>query len=144
MIHHNNFIVNEIIVVYHFTMNENYWRSRWSRDQIRAILLEQFQGFWERDTGIPRDQLAQLMRAAPLPHAVIVDFYVPEQRMLIQVTQNLDQSGVREREVRALGDSLKALGLDHGLILTEVGAEPILEDGLTIGIRSSAQWLLAQ
>ncbi|GEM_PF-6434990 len=36
---------------------------------MRAMLLEQAQGFWERDTGIPRDQLAQLTRAAPLPHA---------------------------------------------------------------------------
>lgn len=76
------------------------------------------------------------------PGGFEVDFYLPEQRMLVQVTQNLDQSGVRERELRALSDGLKALGLDHGLILTENGAEPIQQDGLTIEIRSLAQWLL--
>ncbi|MCS6882429.1 MAG: ATP-binding protein [Oscillochloridaceae bacterium] len=36
------------------------------------MLLEQFQAFWRRDTGIERAQLAQLERAAPLPHAVII------------------------------------------------------------------------
>jgi hypothetical protein len=65
-------------------------------------------------------------------------------RMLVQATQNLDQTGVREREVHALSDGLKALGLDRGLILTETGAESIQQDGLTIEIRSLAQWLLGR
>lgn len=53
-------------------MNENGWRSRWSRDQIRTMLLEQFEAFWGKDTGIERAQLAEVQRAAHLPHAVIV------------------------------------------------------------------------
>jgi predicted AAA+ superfamily ATPase len=53
-------------------MNENSWRARWSSDQIRAMLLEQIQSFWQRDTGIPRSQLAVVEQAAALPHAVIV------------------------------------------------------------------------
>ena len=53
-------------------MNENNWRTRWPRDQIRAMLLEQFNGFWRRDTGIERTQLAELERAKALPHAVII------------------------------------------------------------------------
>ena len=36
------------------------------------MLLEQFQAFWQRDTGIERTQLAEIERAAPLPHAVII------------------------------------------------------------------------
>lgn len=36
------------------------------------MLLEQFQAFWRRDTCIERAQLADLERAAPLPHAVII------------------------------------------------------------------------
>jgi uncharacterized protein len=68
----NDFIDNEIILVYNFSMSENNWTTRWSRDQIRAMLLEQFQAFWRRDTGIERTQLAELERAAPLPHAVII------------------------------------------------------------------------
>ena len=53
-------------------MNENPWKARWSEDQIKAMLLEQFDSFWKRDTGIPRDRLADLERASGLPHAVIV------------------------------------------------------------------------
>ncbi|HEY5269896.1 MAG TPA: ATP-binding protein [Anaerolineales bacterium] len=53
-------------------MNENLWKSRWSKDQIKAMLLEQFDSFWKRDTGIPRDKLAVVEQAARLPHAVIV------------------------------------------------------------------------
>ena len=58
--------------MYHFIMNENYWKSRWSKDQIKAMLLEQFDSFWKRDTGIPRDQLVEVEKAASLPHAVIL------------------------------------------------------------------------
>jgi predicted AAA+ superfamily ATPase len=68
----NDFIDNENNWMYDCSMNENNWIARWSREQIRAMLLEQFQAFWRRDTGIERTQLAELERAAPLPHAVIV------------------------------------------------------------------------
>jgi len=53
-------------------MSENYWRTRWSKEQTRAMLLEQSESFWRRDTGIERTQLAELERAARLPHAVII------------------------------------------------------------------------
>ena len=53
-------------------MNENFWKSRWTTDQIKAMLLEQFRSFWERDTGIVRTQLAEIEQAAGVPHAVIV------------------------------------------------------------------------
>jgi predicted AAA+ superfamily ATPase len=36
------------------------------------MLLEQFDSFWKRDIGIPRDQLSEVEKAANLPHAVIV------------------------------------------------------------------------
>jgi hypothetical protein len=36
------------------------------------MLLEQFDSFWKRDTGIPRVRLADIERASGLPHAVIV------------------------------------------------------------------------
>lgn len=36
------------------------------------MLLEQFQTFWQRDTGIEREQLTTVERAAPAPHAVII------------------------------------------------------------------------
>jgi len=58
--------------MYHFIMNEILWKSKWSRDQIIAMLLEQFDAFWSIQTGMIRTQLAKLEQAAPLPHAVIV------------------------------------------------------------------------
>lgn len=53
-------------------MNENYWASRWSKENLKTMLLEQFQSFWEQDTGLQRAQLAAVERAASLPHAVII------------------------------------------------------------------------
>lgn len=70
-----------------------------------------------------------------------VDFYLPAQRQLIQVAQNLDQPATREREVRALSAALHKLKLARGLILSERSAPIIQEQGLTIEIRSAAEWL---
>jgi uncharacterized protein len=53
-------------------MSENLWKSRWSKDQIKTMLIEQFDAFWGRETGIERTQLAEVERAADVPHAVIV------------------------------------------------------------------------
>ena len=53
-------------------MNENLWKSKWSQDQVKSMLLEQFDSFWKRDIGIPRDRLADVEQASSLPHAVIV------------------------------------------------------------------------
>lgn len=58
--------------MYHFIMNENPWKSRWSKDQVKSMLLEQFDSFWKRETGIPRERLAEVEQAGNLPHAVII------------------------------------------------------------------------
>jgi len=70
-----------------------------------------------------------------------VDFFLPAQRQLIQVSQNLDQPATREREVRALSVALRELKLTRGLILAERNAPAIEMQGLTIEIRSAAEWL---
>jgi hypothetical protein len=54
-----DFIGNEIIWIYDCSMAENHWTTRWSKDQIRTLLLEQFPAFRRRDTGIKRTQLAE-------------------------------------------------------------------------------------
>jgi predicted AAA+ superfamily ATPase len=36
------------------------------------MLLEQFDSFWKRDTGIPRQRLTDLEQARDLPHAIII------------------------------------------------------------------------
>jgi predicted AAA+ superfamily ATPase len=74
-------------------MNELSWRSRWSGDQIRSMLLEQFDAFWQRDTGIEREKLAEVKQAAPLPHAVIVSGLrrVGKSTLLAQMAHQLGQ-----------------------------------------------------
>jgi predicted AAA+ superfamily ATPase len=67
-----HFIDIEKFLLYYFNVNEIIWGSKWSRDQVRALLLEQFEAFWQYDTGIVRTQLAKVEQAASLPHAVIV------------------------------------------------------------------------
>lgn len=61
-----------MFIAYHFIMNEMIWKSRWTKDQIRAMLLEQMEAFWQRDTGIEREKLTDVARVSALPHAVII------------------------------------------------------------------------
>jgi predicted AAA+ superfamily ATPase len=53
-------------------MSENLWRAKWPPDQLKAMLVEQQQAFWGRETGLERAALAQVERAASVPHAVII------------------------------------------------------------------------
>lgn len=74
-------------------MNENTWKSRWSKDQIRAMLLEQFNSFWASDLGIEREKLADVERAAAVPHAVIISGLrrVGKSTLLAQMAHRLGQ-----------------------------------------------------
>ena len=76
------------------------------------------------------------------PASYHLDFYLPETRQLIQVSQHIDNPATREREVRALFDAMQALKVEESLILADVNANPIQENGFTIQIRSLAEWLL--
>lgn len=53
-------------------MNEIPWKTRWSHEHIRAMLLEQFDSFWSRETGIERTKIKTVEKAMPLPHAVVI------------------------------------------------------------------------
>ncbi|HNB51092.1 MAG TPA: ATP-binding protein [Anaerolineales bacterium] len=75
------------------------------------------------------------------PAGYEIDFYLPETRQLIQVTQHLNNPTTREREVRALLDAMPALQITESLILTEANADPIQENGMIIHIKSVAEWL---
>ncbi len=76
------------------------------------------------------------------PAGFEVDFYLPQTRELFQVTQNLEHPATRAREVRALTGAMHGLGLSRGLILTDANAEPIEVNGMTIEVRSLAEWLV--
>jgi predicted AAA+ superfamily ATPase len=72
-------------------MSENYWKPKWTTDQIKALLLEQFDSFWGKDSGIPREKLFNVEQAANLPHAVIVSGLrrVGKSTLLAQVAHKL-------------------------------------------------------
>jgi uncharacterized protein len=72
-------------------MNEIKWKSRWTNEQIRAMLLEQFEAFWQRDVGTERYKLKDVEKAAPLPHAIIISGLrrVGKSTLLAQVAHKL-------------------------------------------------------
>jgi uncharacterized protein len=78
---------------YDFIVNEIIWKSRWSNDQIRAMLIEQFEAFWRREIGTERSKLRELEQAATLPHAVIVSGLrrVGKSTLLAQLAHQLGQ-----------------------------------------------------
>jgi predicted AAA+ superfamily ATPase len=71
-----------------------------------------------------------------------VDFYLPAERRLIQVAQNMNQPETRRRELRALESAMRSLEIDAGLVLTEDGEDPVEKEGRRIEIRPVAAWLL--
>ena len=52
-------------------MSENPWRAKWPRDQISAMLLEQFNSFWGLDRGEVR-ALTDAMPGLGLSHGLIL------------------------------------------------------------------------
>jgi len=85
------FIDNENYLSYHFIMSESIWKSRWSNDQIKAMLLEQSNSFWRWDTGIERTQLGLLEQAASVPHAIVISGLrrVGKSTLLAQIAHKL-------------------------------------------------------
>ncbi len=88
------FIDIENFPIYNFNMAEVNWRARWTKDQIRAMLMEQFEAFWQCDLGIEREKLAEVERAASVPHAVIVSGLrrVGKSTLLAQFAHQLDKN----------------------------------------------------
>jgi predicted AAA+ superfamily ATPase len=75
-------------------MNENNWNSRWSKDQVKSMLLEQFALFWNSDIGIERELLAEIERSAGSPHAVIISGLrrVGKSTLLAQLARRLGEN----------------------------------------------------
>ncbi len=72
-------------------MNEMTWKSRWSNDQIRSMLIEQYDSFWHREIGIERSKIEDVEKAADLPHAIIISGLrrAGKSTMLAQVAHKL-------------------------------------------------------
>lgn len=72
-----------------------------------------------------------------------VDFYIPKERLFIQVSQSLADLATRERELRSLTEAMKEVEGSKGLILTEDEKESISLDKFAISILPIYEWLLS-
>lgn len=112
-------------------MNENLWAARWPREQIKALLLEQFEAFMLRDPGIARTQLVEVLRAASLPHAVIVSGLrrVGKSTLLAQVARHLGEDRfyyLNFEDERFLGFEVADANTLYGMLVELFGEREIL------------------
>lgn len=73
---------------------------------------------------------------------VDLDFYVPDAKMAIQASYDLDSQETINREVNTLVDFNKVFNLDKALIITYDQEETIVKDDLTIEMVPAWKWLL--
>lgn len=70
-----------------------------------------------------------------------VDFYLPERRQLIQVSQRLENLATREREVRALAEAIQETHAENVLILSDANEKSLEIGGIQVKIQAIAGWL---
>lgn len=72
-------------------MSESIWKARWSKDQIRSMLIEQYEAFIKQDTGITRTLLAEVRKAVNTPHTVIISGLrrVGKSTLLVQLAHSI-------------------------------------------------------
>jgi len=71
-----------------------------------------------------------------------IDFYLPKSNILIQVTQDLDDPAVYEREINALSQAMEETNQNKALILTEDYKDTLTLQNKTISITPIYEWLL--
>jgi predicted AAA+ superfamily ATPase len=76
------------------------------------------------------------------PGGFQVDFYLPENQLLVQVAQNLNTPATRERELRALADAIQAVKVKQALILADENEDSLDLYGIPVKVRSTSEWLL--
>ena len=71
-----------------------------------------------------------------------VDFYLPQQKLLIQVSYSISDEETRKRELKALVLAMEELRVDKGMIITYDTEDQIEIDQKTISIIPAWKWLL--
>ena len=71
-----------------------------------------------------------------------VDFYVPEAKLLVQVSYNLNAPETRKRELNGLIEAMKELEINDGVIITYDSQETIKIDNFVITVIPAWKWLL--
>ncbi|MBI1836959.1 MAG: ATP-binding protein [Flavobacteriia bacterium] len=71
-----------------------------------------------------------------------VDFYVPDEELLIQVSYSINDKETAKREIKALSSAMKELNIAEGYIITyDEESEIIISEG-TIHVIPAWQWIL--
>jgi hypothetical protein len=77
------------------------------------------------------------------PGGFEVDFALPEEQQLVQVTQALAARATRERALRALAEAVQSIKVKHALILSDENENSPDVNRVSVEVRSTAEWLLA-
>lgn len=72
-----------------------------------------------------------------------VDFYLKDDKKLIQVCSSLENTDTATREIRALTSAMDELGVKKGLILSEIEENEITHGPYKIQVMPIYKWLLA-
>lgn len=101
----------------------------------------------DQDTKLLENQIyIELRRRGFIPSflksKLEVDFYVPEENLLIQVSYTISDPETRKREIKALESAMKSLGIEESLIITIDEREIIETDQGTIRVIPAFEWLL--
>jgi hypothetical protein len=72
------------------------------------------------------------------PGGFEVDFYLPEEQRLVQVTQALAAPATRERVLRALAEAVQSVKVKHALILSDANEAGLDVHGVPVEVRSTA------
>ena len=78
------------------------------------------------------------------PNGYEIDFFLPEEGVLIQVTQQMQNEDTRKREIRAIEDTLAGDKFQKAIILTHDNEDTMILKGKPVEIRAISDWLLTQ
>jgi predicted AAA+ superfamily ATPase len=101
----------------------------------------------DQDTKLLENQIyIELRRRGFTPYflksKLEVDFYVPEENLLIQVSYTISDPETRKREIKALESAMKSLQISESWIITIDERETIETDQGTIRVIPAFEWLL--
>jgi len=77
-----------------------------------------------------------------LKHKTEVDFYIPEEKLLIQVSYSIKEAETYERETKGLQQAMKEFNISEAYIITYNEEETIASDYGTIHVVPAWIWLL--
>ena len=104
---------------------------------------------YDQDTKLLENQVyIELRRRGYQPYFLKrnteVDFYVPDEQLLIQVSYNLQNSETYQREMKALKQAMKDLKIDKSYIITYGEEKTVQVEEGTICIITAWHWLLTK